>query len=299
VLDVLPRVNPAPWDQEQFIVLHDWNPYYSASGDGSLMVNYVYSSVNGRMLGHDQPIQVSQGRRVLIQIVNASATEVHWLALPGHRFKVLALDGAPVATQASVETLRLGPAERITALVEMNSPGVWVLGEIRKDFRDAGMGTVVEYEGRSGKPQEPDQSKLEWDYRTFGDPSPIVRQPDVTVPLVFTSRFRGHGALDQWMINGRSYPDVEPVLLREGLRHRLVFENHSTDDHPVHLHRHNFELVSIRGVASSGVHKDVVMVEAGTTVEADLVAANPGNTLFHCHQQDHMDAGFMTLFKYA
>jgi len=236
---------------------------------------------------------------VLIQIVNASATEVHWLALPGHRFKVLALDGAPVATQASVETLRLGPAERITALVEMNSPGVWVLGEIRKDFRDAGMGTVVEYEGRSGKPQEPDQSKLEWDYRTFGDPSPIVRQPDVTVPLVFTSRFRGHGALDQWMINGRSYPDVEPVLLREGLRHRLVFENHSTDDHPVHLHRHNFELVSIRGVASSGVHKDVVMVEAGTTVEADLVAANPGNTLFHCHQQDHMDAGFMTLFKYA
>jgi FtsP/CotA-like multicopper oxidase with cupredoxin domain len=71
------------------------------------------------------------------------------------------------------------------------------------------------------------------------------------------------------------------------------------DDHPVHLHRHSFELVSIRGAVLSGVHKDVVIVEAGTVVEADLVANNPGNTLFHCHQQDHMDSGFMALFQYA
>ena len=84
------------------------------------------------------------------------------------------------------------------------------------------------------------------------------------------------------------------------MRHRLVVrDNRSTDDHPVHLHRHNFELVSIRGAPTSGVYKDVVIVEAGTKVEADLIAANPGNTLFHCHQQDHMDSGFMALFRYA
>jgi FtsP/CotA-like multicopper oxidase with cupredoxin domain len=34
-------------------------------------------------------------------------------------------------------------------------------------------------------------------------------------------------------------------------------------------------------------------------VEIDLVADNPGDTLFHCHQQLHMDFGFMALFKYA
>jgi FtsP/CotA-like multicopper oxidase with cupredoxin domain len=299
LLYVAPRANPALYDQEQFIVLHDWEPYYSASGDGSLMVNYVYGSINGRMLGHGDPIAVREGQRVLFQILNASATEVHWLALPGHRFKVLALDGAPVAIQAAVETLRLGPAERITALVQMDAPGVWVLGEPRKDFRDAGMGVVIEYAGRAEKPQAPNSGSLQWNYRNFGDQVPAARAPDVTIPLVFTSKFKGHGALDQWMINGKSYPDYEPVILRAGLRHRLVFENRSTDDHPVHLHRHNFELVSIGGVALSGVHKDVVVVEAGTTVEADLLATNPGNTLFHCHQQDHMDSGFMSLFRYA
>jgi FtsP/CotA-like multicopper oxidase with cupredoxin domain len=291
--------DPGQYDQEQFIVLHDWEPYYTASNDGSMMVSYACGSVNGRMLGHGEPIRVREGERVLMQILNASATEVHWLALPGHKFQVLAMDGAPVATQATVETLRLGPAERITALVTMNAPGVWVLGEAQKAFRDAGMGVVIEYAGRAGKPQEPGAEKPAWDYRMFGDATPAARTPDVTIPMVFTSRFKGHGALDEWMINGKSWPHTDPIVVREGLRHRLVFDNRSTDDHPIHLHRHNFELVSIRGAATSGVHKDVVIVEAGTKVEADLVASNPGNTLFHCHQQDHMDMGFMALFRYA
>jgi FtsP/CotA-like multicopper oxidase with cupredoxin domain len=251
------------------------------------------------MLGHDAPVQVRKGQRVLFQILNASATQVHWLTLPGHRFQVLALDGAAVATEATVETLRLGPAERITALVNMNNPGVWILGDPSDDFLQAGMGTVIEYAGSSGKPQSTEDVKLQWDYRAFSSAQTSHPEPDVTIPLVFTSRFKGHGALDQWMINGKSWPNSEPILLREGLRHRLVFENRSTDDHPVHLHRHNFELVSIRGAALSGVHKDVVIVEAGTTVEADLIANNRGDTLFHCHQQDHMDSGFMALFRYS
>jgi FtsP/CotA-like multicopper oxidase with cupredoxin domain len=298
-----PGGDKGSYDQEQFIVLHDWEPYYTASDDGSMMVSYACASINGKMLGHGEPIAVREGQRVLLQILNASATEVHWLALPGHKFQLLALDGAAVATQAMVETLRLGPAERVTALVTMNAPGVYVLGEPRKDFRDAGMGVVIEYAGQStggaGKPQEPGTENLAWDYRVFGDPTPAQRTPDVTIPLVFESRFKGHGALDEWMINGKSWPDGDAIMLRYGRRHRLIFDNRSVDDHPIHLHRHKFELVSTRGAALSGVHKDVVIVEAGTKVEADLVPTNPGNTLFHCHQQDHMDMGFMALFKYA
>ncbi len=299
LLQIAPAYDPGRYDQEQFIVLHDWEPYYSASGDGALMVEYGCGSVNGRMLSYSAPIQVREGQRVLFQILNASATEPHWLVLPGHSFQVLALDGAPVATEAKVDTLRLGPAERISAVVAMDTPGVFVLGEARDDFRHAGMGTIVEYAGRTGKPLMPRETKLKWDYRAFGDANPVAHTPDRTMPLVFTSHFKGHGALDQWMMNGKSWPATEPIVLSEGKRHRLVFSNKSKDDHPIHLHRHNFELVSINGASTSGVHKDVVVVEAGTTVEVDLLATNPGNTLFHCHQQDHMDSGFMALFRYA
>ena len=45
--------------------------------------------------------------------------------------------------------------------------------------------------------------------------------------------------------------------------------------------------------------KDVVMMGGYQQVEFDFVADNPGPTLFHCHQQLHMDFGFMALFRYA
>ena len=46
--------------------------------------------------------------------------EIRSLALPGHAFHVVALDGNPVPTPADVPVLWLGTAERISAIVEMN-----------------------------------------------------------------------------------------------------------------------------------------------------------------------------------
>ena len=52
--------------------------------------------------------------------------------------------------------------------------------------------------------------------------------------------------------------------------------NASDDIHPIHLHRHSFELTKVAGKATSGVMKDVVMVGGYQEVEVDFVADNPG-----------------------
>jgi FtsP/CotA-like multicopper oxidase with cupredoxin domain len=70
------------------------------------------------------------------------------------------------------------------------------------------------------------------------------------------------------------------------------------DAHPIHLHRHNFEVTNLAGHRSPALQKDVVIIEAGAASSVDFTADNPGMTLFHCHQQTHMDFGFMTLFAY-
>jgi FtsP/CotA-like multicopper oxidase with cupredoxin domain len=68
--------------------------------------------------------------------------------------------------------------------------------------------------------------------------------------------------------------------------------------HPVHLHRHTFEITKFAGEPSSGVFKDVVMVPEMKTVEVDFLANSPGPSLFHCHHQFHMDFGFMAVMQY-
>jgi FtsP/CotA-like multicopper oxidase with cupredoxin domain len=100
------------------------------------------------------------------------------------------------------------------------------------------------------------------------------------------------------MINGKSYPKTDTIPLKEGKHYRLAMQNKSSDDHPIHLHRHTFEVTSLNNRPLSGLRKDVVVVKAKSNVEIDFVAANPGATLFHCHQQSHMDFGFMMLFRY-
>ena len=64
----------------------------------------------------------------MFRIVNASATLPHRVALSGHSFTVLALDGNPVPVPHTVDVLELGPAERVDAIVTMNRPGIWILG---------------------------------------------------------------------------------------------------------------------------------------------------------------------------
>jgi FtsP/CotA-like multicopper oxidase with cupredoxin domain len=222
----------------------------------------------------------------------------HWLALAGHNMTVVAMDGNPVPVQRRVKAVRLAPAERIDVLVEMNQPGVWVLGETRAEIRKAGMGVVVEYADQQGEPKWIDPPETIWEYRPFAKQEATTSEPDVGIPLVFTSKFRGHGDFDYWMINGKSFPKTDSITLDEGKRYRLVMQNKSTDDHPIHLHRHTFEVTSLEGKPMSGLRKDVVMVKGNTTAEVDFTASNPGPTLFHCHQQSHMDFGFMMLFRY-
>jgi FtsP/CotA-like multicopper oxidase with cupredoxin domain len=238
----------------------------------------------------------------LFHVLNASAGEIRSLALPGHSFRVVALDGNPVPTPAEVPVVWLGTAERISAIVEMNHPGVWVLGDLDDDDRRHGMGIVIEYAGQRGKPQWIKPKPFRWDYARFGKITGPLAQPDELIEMTIVKNNAALNGFNQWTLNGEAFSmqTMKPmVTVHQGRRYRLKFRNASDDIHPLHLHRHSFELANIGGKPTSGVFKDVVMLGGFQALEFDFVADNPGATLFHCHQQLHMDFGFMALFKYA
>jgi FtsP/CotA-like multicopper oxidase with cupredoxin domain len=297
-----PRENPGRYDRELFLALHDWSGHFESSDDGSMNPVYDVSTINGKMLGFGEPVRVKQDERVLLHVLNSSPTEVHWIALAGHGFQVIALDGNPVPQPQTVPMLRLAPAERVSAVVEMTSPGIWVLGEVRKHIQAAGMGIVVEYAGATGKAAWTQPEKLLWNYRQFSAPGETRISGDEVqrINLAFDSKFQGHGNEELWRINGKSYPHTDEPVLKTGQRYRLVMKNLSMDDHPMHLHRHTYEVRQVEGGPEiHGLKKDVLLVPAKTTAEVEFLADHPGRTLFHCHQQDHMDRGFMMVFRYA
>jgi FtsP/CotA-like multicopper oxidase with cupredoxin domain len=262
-------------------------------------------------MGSGDPLRVKRGEHILLHVLNSSPTEVHWIALTGHELRVIALDGNPVPTPRTVPMLRLAPAERVCAIVEMNNPGVWVLGEVRRHVQASGMAITVEYANQAGSRQWRQPSNLVWNYEQFatGDSAGEPTESPIEIPLVIEPKFRGHGSMEGWTLNGKAYPDASAPPLKRGQRYRLQFINRSLDDHPLHLHRHSFELRRLGAPLAPGnstapksirgVMKDVVLVDSQTQTDVEFTADNPGPTLFHCHQQNHMDLGFMMLFNYG
>ncbi|HTN72266.1 MAG TPA: multicopper oxidase domain-containing protein [Methylomirabilota bacterium] len=301
-----PKNDPGNYDREVFLAAHHWNPMFVSMQDirkgpppdNGMEVMYHAASFNDKSLGYGEPIRVKTGARVLFHVLNASATDDVRLTLPGHDFNVIALDGNPVPNPRAVPVLVLAPAERIDAIVEMKQPGVWIFGAIEDGMREMGMGVVVEYAGQRGAPQWSKPQSSNWDYTIFGTNTPRP-EPDHRFNLVFEKIPGGHGGFNRWTINGKSWPDVDPLLVESGRRYRITVENRSGDDHPVHFHRHTFELTRIGGKTTSGILKDTVNIPRRQSAEIDLVADDPGLTLYHCHMQLHMDFGFMALMKYA
>ena len=307
-LIVEPRAGePGRYDREVLLAAHHWDGHWVSMQDirkgpppdNGLEVMYHAATLGDRMLGHGEPVRVRQGERVLFRLLNASGNMGISLAIAGHRFTIIALDGNPVPTPVTVTTLKLDVAERVDAIVEMDNPGVWILGSADDEDRNMGMGVVVEYADRRGEPQWIAPPKSTWDYTAFGRSTPATR-PDVSVNLKYEKIPGGRGGYNHWTINGKSWPDTNPLLtVQRGKRYRLIMNNDSGDEHPVHLHRHSFEITKVRDKPTSGVIKDTISMPRFSTAEIDFVADDPGDTLFHCHHQDHMDEGFAGLIVYG
>jgi len=325
-----PRREPGAYDREVFLTLKEFGPYLSrtemtldflaptatipeleASQKAAMLdalkagrqqgyePAYNFFAINGRTLGQGEPIRVKAGERVLFHVLNASASKIRSLALPRHLFQVVALDGNLVPHPTAVPVLWLGTAERITAIVEMKHPGVWVLGETVDEDRKRGMGIVVEYAGAKGEPQWQEPEPFRWDYRRFAKPDADAAPPEETIVLTIAARIGARDGFDEFTVNGTSFSmkAMQPRFhLDNGKRYRLLVRNATDDTHPIHLHRHSFEITSIVGMPTAGVIKDVAMLGGSQEMTLDFTADQPGLSLFHCHMQAHMDAGFMALF---
>lgn len=317
---VEPRHNPGRYDREVFLSTHEWDAYMvNEAAEQRTMeemhhlridpeegedpgegwdIRYRIASMNGRAFGHGEPVRVRQGERVLFHLLNGSATEIIELALPGHTFQVVAMDGSPVPHPVSVETVTLGVGERIDALVEMNVPGIWVMGSTDEDVRAAGLGVVVEYAGASGDPLWLDPSTAgEWDYAQFGGSAGPAPNAD-RISLALQRLPVAENGTERWAMTDEKGEIVSaPIRLERNHNYCLTLHNQSNEWHPMHLHRYGFTLARYRGKSIGGLRKDTVLVPPYDSVELLLTPRTAGPALFHCHNQMHMDAGMHAIFQ--
>lgn len=99
------------------------------------MHSYVWS-IDGRTWADHEPLHVSKGPRVVLEMVNRS-TMAHPMHLHGHHFQVVALNGRRLSG-----TMR----DTVTVAFDADNPGRWLLHCHNRFHMATGMMTEVSYD---------------------------------------------------------------------------------------------------------------------------------------------------------
>jgi FtsP/CotA-like multicopper oxidase with cupredoxin domain len=267
----------------------------AALGGAGGQIAYPLYLLNGHPPADPPTIRARPGQRLRLRVINAAAETAFRVALGGHRLTVTHTDGLPVAP-TTAEALLVGMGERADALVRLQD-GAFPLVALAEGKSGQALGVVRTGRG-SPPPADAHPGELGGRLASMAELGPDRRvtlpdrRPDRSHQLLLSGGMMG----PQWTINGRTFPDAEPLPVRAGERVRLVFGNQSMMFHPMHLHGHSFQ---VQQGGRPGPRKDTVIVRPMQQLAVDVAADNPGQWMVHCHNLYHQEAGMMTTLSYV
>lgn len=274
---------------------------------GHDMSMYDLFTINGKSGDLVEKLQVKEGDKVRLRFVNAGYMS-HNIHIHGQDIKVIATDGQPInnPTEVKDQLLAIAPGERYDVEFIANNPGKWYI-ECHGDMEGSkGMKAVIKYEGSKEMTDKANENEdlPKIDLTTYGTKKvgsfTLDQQYDVNYTMDLNTGMDGENMV--YTINGKTFPDTESIQVKKGDLVKVKLTNNSaTDDHPMHLHGHFFQVLSKNGkpVEGSPIVKDTLNLKPGEEYEVAFVADNPGEWMFHCHDLHHASAGMVTEVKYT
>ncbi|MFU1796053.1 multicopper oxidase family protein [Paenibacillus azoreducens] len=274
---------------------------------GHDMSMYDLYTINGKTGDTIDKLMVKEGEKVRIRLINAGYL-THTMHLHGHEFKVVASDGQSLTSPAVItdQGIAIAPGERYDLEFTANNPGSWLLEEHGNDNRAKNMRAVIAYEGSNSQSDTSNASEQlpQFDLIKYGKQAEskfsLNQTFDHDVLLNLNTEMKNGEMV--YTINGKVFPDTDPIKVNKGEKVKVTLVNRSkTDDHPMHLHGHFFQVLSKSGQPLDGtpVIKDTLNVKPGEEYVVAFEADNPGDWMFHCHDLHHASAGMVTDVKYS
>ena len=223
-------------------------------------------------------IDVTEGDRVRFVVRNElpESTTIHWhgLVVPN------SMDGPANITQAPID-----PGESFTYEFTAGQPGTFFYHSHDNPDRQQALGL---YGALIIHPKDPAIDRS-YDYQKEA----VIQLQEWTEKNGYTfPSMPMEGAMPNFFtINGKAYPDTQPIRMKVGERLRVRFiGTQGAFVHPMHIHGGPFEIVETDGnpVPRAGRWtKDTVDVGPGERYDVIWTARRPGRWLLHCHIAHH------------
>jgi FtsP/CotA-like multicopper oxidase with cupredoxin domain len=253
------------------------------------------TTVNGKL---GQSISMRPGETQLWRIANISNEGFYKLSLDGHKMWVVGVDGNPTRVAQHTKTIFLVPGARYEVLVQAGKTGSY-------DFRQ-----LSYFEGFTSVPAQK-LATLNVAGKTTSSP-PIPRHvksfedlshAKVDVRRKWILSFSADNApVFQAFINGKTFdPNRLDSRAKLGSVEEWTFYNSTTEDHPIHLHTNDFQLVGLNGrpVRPIAPIDDTVLPGHGNITIRFKPLTYTGLAVFHCHILFHEDSGMMATIRFV
>ncbi len=247
--------------------------------------------------GHVMPaLTIRSGQVQRWRVINASASRVYRLAIPGQTFLHIGNDGGLFGRPVKVREITLANSERVEILVRgTGQPGS------RTRLQTLPYDRYVP----QTRPRDWNQARDLLTLRYASSrPMAAIALPAILRPIPAidprTATATRVIVLSQGLINGKAM-DMGRVDVRGRLGATEIWqlENVVGMDHPFHLHGFQFQVLDRNGVPEPFPSwKDVVNVPKHETVRFIVQYTDfPGKWMFHCHILDHEDHGMMGVLE--
>lgn len=256
-------------------------------------VSYPFYLINGRAPKDPEILTAEPGDKVRIRFINASADTIFKTALGGHRLAVTHVDGHPVVSR-EIPNFFISPGERADVSVVLGDGAYPLVAEaLGKNDRAFALVKTSKTSTSNAPTPSSEVVELHETGTLLHHFSPAERaklpagEPTRTQEVALTGDMMNYNWAMQ--IDGSD----QPGTVREGEQLRMRMTNHTMMPHPMHLHGHTWSMPG-----RDGLRKDTILILPMQTIEADLIADNPGRWAFHCHNAYHLDVGMHSFLNY-
>lgn len=250
-------------------------------------------TVNGDI---NHTLKAKPGERIRLRLVNVSNGRVYKLDFDQLKASVIAVDGMLVKETFDANDFELAPGNRLDVdiIIPAESAGqsfsvldTFILGRPKTLGTIQIEGDAVDTPGFT----TPTNSNLpDW---VGGE----TLEPDKSYRLNVGGGGMGMMGIT-WAINGKAFPDYDPLTLKEGEFQTIEFHNLSARLHPMHLHGQFFKVLSRNNKAVNEPYfRDTVLVHPREKVLVGIVPLDKGSWANHCHILEHAEAGMMSIVE--
>jgi FtsP/CotA-like multicopper oxidase with cupredoxin domain len=269
-----------------------------------------------------------KGESVRLRFINASAMSFFDVRIPGLKMSVVQADGQDIEP-VSVDEFRFGVAETYDVIVTPKEDKAYTIVAEPMDRNGFALGTLATSEGMKGEmpvqrkrailkmgdmhmetmmrdypDMEMTPESMQSGWADFGTPAgdKALNYTDLRYAGVQKDQREAKRTIDVhlggnmeryiWTMNGKTFPEAEPINLKYGERVRMTFTNETMMAHPMHLHGMFVQLENGQPAAKLP-NKHTVIVPPAQSYSVLVTADQPGEWAFHCHLLYHMASGMM------